>query len=267
MNGQISKTNTPFAFINKGFGNNINDIGDDLMKKIMLIITCLIIIMVMPGCADTDLSSNTVIKNDGSGKIVFKIEYDGIVASILDGKSIMDEANIKQSKDQQIRKYMQGSNYVEDYSMNFKNLKDFNQKFGSNKDIKVSIKEQKGFLHNKYTYEMKFLNNFTTVNASASSQSSSSDEKNAVNKYASSVPFKNEVTLPGKILATNAIETKGNNFIWNYSLGQLSPNNAMTATYMTNNTNNIIIMYVLISIVGIALIYSLIIFLRKRKTL
>lgn len=237
------------------------------MKKISMVLISLLSVILFSGCGKVNMGSNTTVNSDGSGQFIFKVVYDSVTASLLENQSILNADGQQLPKGEQVRKYMQGKDYAEDYIISFKDLKSLNEKFNSNEDIKVSIKENKGFFHNTYTYEMKFLQGFagSDVNTSAGNNDSIPvSNKKEINDFISEVPFINSVTLPGKILSTNAINRDGNTIEWTYSLGQLTPDVAMTATYTMDNRVNYIITYVTSICVGIGLLFFAFIKIRRR---
>ena len=174
-------------------------------------------------------------------------------------------------KGEQARKYMQGEDYAEDYVVDFKDLQSLNKKFSANKDMKVSVKEQKGFIHNTYTYEMSFPNGLNgtdeKTNIAKKEAVSEKTDTKAVNDFINSVPFVNEATLPGTLLSTNAIERRGNNLVWTYSLGQLTSGEVMKATYTLDNRTNILMLYASGSIAVIVALVGLTIMVRRRRVI
>lgn len=240
------------------------------MKWLMSTIIWLLMIIAFAGCGKINMGSNTTINQNGSGKFVFKVIYDSAIASLLKNESVLNADGDVLPKGEIVRKYMENGNYVEDYAIDFSSLQDLNKKFSTNKSMKVSIKEERGFLHSTYTYEMRFPNGFIGTDIKASSTSgeniSTAEKKTAID-YTSSIPFINQVTLPGKLIKTNAIEGKGNNLVWTYSLGQLTPDVKMIATYTLNNRANLIMLYVIGAASAIGALVSLFIIIRRQRIL
>lgn len=139
--------------------------------------------------------------------------------------------------------------------MNFKNLSELNRNYTKDSNFVVNVKQNNGLIHNTYTYEMRFPKGFnaSSVKADAKQHNESIAASNTndkdLNVFIDKIPFENDVTLPGKIISSNAIKSNGNKLTWNYYLSQITPDTVMTATYTLDNKQNEIV-FTLIGVVA-----------------
>lgn len=232
------------------------------MKKILLIMISFMAIILLSGCGKLEMGSDTSINTDGSGYFSMKLIYDNIIAQNLkDG--VLKEENV--------RKYRENKDYIEEYKVEFKNVSELNKKLSNrSQDYKVTITENKGILNNKYTYEMRFLNYYDATSIANSlniktEMTVSTTNNDRVNSFLDEVAYTNTVTLPGKIITSNASERSGNTLRWSYYLGQISPETVMTATYTMENTTGIRIIYTIVSILIILTVVYIIRKIRMKR--
>lgn len=229
------------------------------MKKLndVFIITSLIILL--SGCGKLNLQSYTEVSPSGSGDFSFQFVYDDVIAGQCKNGFLTDKKNIP--KEDLVRKYKKGTDKIEEYKVHFKSIDELNRKTAAEQDdFAVKIKENKGITKTTYTYEMNFKkpinsDSFRAYLTGQDSVAAMNQDKNSIETFLKEVSFINAVKLPGKIISTNAPETKDNYVVWNYYLNQITPETVMTATYEVENKTNKAMIEVLFVVIGIVLIY------------
>lgn len=231
------------------------------MKKIKVLFYYLFTMILLSGCGNIGIASNTTISERGSGVFSFKVAYDYIIFDSLDGSILKN--NKDAPKDEQIRKYIHNEDYLEEYRLNFDSLEDLNKKLAFNENgFKVSVVKKIGLFRDTYAYEMRFLKDFDKSAIKTSflennkiNQSITKYSDNSIDKFLSNVKFTSEVVLPGKIISTNAVGDTGGNLVWTYNLSQINSQTTMTATYVIDKTKTTALAGLIGTIIIVLIIY------------
>jgi len=239
------------------------------MQKIKILLVCLITMILLSGCGNIGLASNTTISETGSGVFSFRVAYDYIIFNNLDGSILKDNKDAPESE--RIRKYVHNQDYLEEYKLNFNSLEDLNKKLASNQNgFKVNVVKKSGLFKDTYTYGMRFLKSFdkSSIKSSFSennniNQSITKYSDTIIDEFISKVKYTNEVVLPGKIISTNAVGDTGGNLVWSYNLSQINSQTSMTAIYVIDKTKTA----ALTGLIGTILIVLIIYFVVRAKRL
>ncbi|OFI06770.1 hypothetical protein CLOACE_07530 [Clostridium acetireducens DSM 10703] len=248
-----------------------------IFKHWALIFT-LLLCFTITGCGTLNVGTKTVINNKGAGTITFKISSEGIYEQVLSGNENNNNLFNLKNKNIQKKAFKEGEKSIEEYTLKFNNIKEFNDLFKDVKkdEIKIEIKENKSLFKITYQYKLYLPKGFSldelskealNNNKAGQPQDLEIVSPEQVKAFlGSSIVFSNEIVVPGKVEVTNAVSTSASNNVntlkWSYSLSQINPNNPLIATYSISNKTNIALVSG-ISIVAVAAIAFII--LKKKK--
>lgn len=203
-----------------------------------------------------NIGAQTKIDEKGVGDFVLKLSTTGIYSQALQqGQTSSNTPTTEDSlfskdlaKNTTAKEYADGDKQIREWTMHFNNLQEFNDHFKTAKagEFKVNIAENKSFFKNTYVYTMNLPDKFTAEELSKdvnknenSNQNAIVSEKDVVDFLSTSISVSNSLTVPGKVIKTNATKTEGNILSWGYTLSQIKKGDTMTATYEITNTQNI----------------------------
>lgn len=233
------------------------------MKKIRMLILCLILSLLLVGCGVVDLTTITQINEDGSGYIMGKIKYDKFASKFLnpifEGNKRLEEEGFN------IKQYEENDMDVIEYKYALYNFKIVSKKAEIYKYININEKFTPGILKNKITLEIKVNKNILKDSIAHITKKDYKVLTPSMLAFISNINYENQVKVPGKILETNGTITRDNNVAkWNYKLNEIDNGTIMTITYTQNQFVYVILIYVFIIVLICAIAGY--IFIKKYKS-
>ncbi|MDD7793875.1 hypothetical protein [Clostridium sp. 'White wine YQ'] len=231
------------------------------MKKRISIMAILLLSLFLVGCGIVKMSSFTNINKDGSGDFKFQVLYDNVVARLV-GRDFINADEMKKLGFE-TSKYVKDNNNVEEVSIKFNNLNDVNKLLADKRYATISVNEAKGVTENQVTINLS-VNSSLVDDAINQTGGTSAYDATLIN-YVKNVEITNQITVPGRIVSSNATDKSGDNTaIWKYKLGQIDQNTKITLTYTTDGIvkKNYILPITIGVILAISIIAALI---YKRK--
>jgi len=225
------------------------------LKKTLGAFFIMACIFSLSGCGKIDLGVNTKIDEKGAGEIKMITQLSGIFAqqsdNIADSES--NETGLMKGLDldnPNIKTETKEENGVKTITMTYKfrNLDEFNilSKNTEDSDFVMNVNKKASFFKTQCIYTLKLPSEFSMdsmINQLESDENLTSnamfDTSTITNFIGSAITFKNTLTVPGKIISSNAVKTEQNTLTWEYTLEQLKSGDTYTATYEVTNTANI----------------------------
>lgn len=216
-----------------------------MKKKSFLATITFAIMFIMVGCTTVDIGTQSTVTKDGLITTKLVLSYGGTLASQAKPSLISKVTN----KDIEVQKYFKDDKYFEEVTGEAINLKEYvDTPYSFNDLLLYSYNKEKGFLKDTYNITMKF-------NPSVLTNESIVDGLQYIN-------YANEITLPGKIVSTNAIEQNENTAKWSMKMDQVSETTSMIVAYSMINYTKIVLSAVVVGIIIGVVVYM---FMRKRK--
>jgi hypothetical protein len=230
------------------------------------------------GCGKADLGMTSKINENGSGEIVIIAALSGVFAQQAATATTEESTNAMLNafnlKGKNIKTETTEANGIKTTKITFvfNNLDELNNVFKDVKDtdFKINVEKKVSLFKTQYVYTIKLPANFNVdammkeLEKDPSVASNQLIDKNTIASFiGSAITVKNTLTIPGKLITSNATKTEQNTLTWDYAFSQLRTNEAFTATYEVANKVNISI-----AAAGAVLVFGIGFFalIRRKKT-
>ena len=217
-----------------------------LMNSKIVIPVFFVCILSLYGCGNAQLGINTKINENESGEIRFTSTLTGIFAQqsdILTGSEDNSEGIISafNLQDKNVTTETKDENGIKTTTVTypFTYLDEVNSllKTSGDNEFYLNIEKKKSFFKTQYIYTMKLPSNFnmdimmSEIKNSLSGESASLIDDTTISDFTgSSVSVMNTLTVPGRLVSSNATKTEQNTLTWEYTLAQLKSDETFTAS-------------------------------------
>jgi len=224
-------------------------------KKILAALCVVACILSLSGCGKVDLGVNTKIDEKGAGEIVFTTVLSGIFAQQSEAAVDSEAGNTGMLEgidpdNPNITTETKEENGIKTITSTFKfnNLDELNGlvKDTENEGFVLNVEKKSSFFKTQYIYTFKLPSEFSMdslMNQLKSDENLTSNpmfDTNTISSFiGSAITFKNTITVPGKIISSNAAKSEQNTLTWEYTLSQIKSGDTYTVTYEITNTTNI----------------------------
>lgn len=248
-----------------------------LKKYILVLFLIMSMAVILIGCGEVKVTSDTSINIDGTSDTKIKVYYDETINKLVDNDLLSKV--ITEVKDEipdkihfgEITKSKEGDLNTEEVNISTDKVK-INEASNLNNDYFSIIEDKdKGIFTDEYKVTLKlndsaidiisdYINN--NINNNIGLDLGSLINKN-ISNLIGSIPVDLSISMPVKIVDTNSNEIVNDKTIkYSYTINDLNESNSIMIGFKVPNIQNIVIVLVIIALITVLII---IYYIKKRK--